>query len=412
MGIIAIVGIISVQVYFMYHTMSNREKQITQSINIALRSVAEGLSEFNNSTLSDEDIVHQYSPAYFIVDINEFIDPAILRHYLQSELNKRKLDLDFEYAIYDCYNDEMVYGDYVSLTDDNPQKNKIKEWPKYGDSVYYFGVHFPGMRSYSLEDMGIWYFFSIILLVVIIFFGYSMFVIFRQRRLAEIQKDFVNNMTHEFKTPLTSLSLAADVFQDDNIAREPERIKIYSRIIKEQSQRLQQQMEKVLQITGSDKLSYKFKPEDINIKELLSEIILEMNLKAETESGSVKLEYNCEDVIVKADRFHLTGMLLNIIDNSIKYVDGPPIVIVSASCDTRNLTLEIRDNGIGIEYKYQRRIFKRFFRVPKGNVHDIKGFGLGLSYVKQVVKEHKWKITLFSEQGKGTSIKVIIPIMN
>ena len=412
MGIIAIVGIISVQVYFMYQTMSAQEKQINQSINIALRSVAEELSVFNESTLSDENIIHQYSPSYFIVDINDLIDPTILQHYLKSELNKRNLELDFEYAIYDCYNDEMVYGDYVSLSDKSTAKNKIKEWPKYGESVYYFGVHFPGMRNYSLEDMGIWYFFSIILFVVIIFFGYAMFVIFRQRRLAEIQKDFVNNMTHEFKTPLTSLSLAADVLQDEKISEEPDRIKTYSRIIKDQSLRLQQQMEKVLQVTASDKLRYKFRPEEIRIESLLSEIILEMNLKAESKSGFVNLKYECENISIIADRFHITGMLLNIIDNSLKYVNGPPEVIVTASCKKEILTISISDNGIGIENKYQKKIFNRFFRVPKGNIHDIKGFGLGLSYVKQVVKEHKWKLMLESDFGKGTQIKIIIPIEN
>lgn len=412
MGIIAIVGIISVQVYFVYHTMSTQEKQTSQSINIALRSVAEGLSTFNESTLPDENIVHQYSLAYYIVDINDFIDPTILQHYLKSEFNKRNLELDFEYAIYDCYNDEMVYGDYVSLSEKPLKKNKITEWPKFGESVYYFGVHFPGMRNYTLEDMGIWYFFSIILIVVILFFGYSMFVIFRQRKLAEIQKDFVNNMTHEFKTPLTSLALASDVLQDEKITEEPERIKTYSRIIKEQSLRLQEQMEKVLQITASEKLSYKFKPEEINIEELLSEIILEMKLKAEAKNGFVDLSSNCNVIMIKADRFHLTGMLLNIIDNSLKYVDGPPEITITVSCDNNILNLEIQDNGIGIEAKYQKKIFKRFFRVPKGNIHDIKGFGLGLSYVKQVVKEHKWKLSLESEAEKGTRIRIIIPIKN
>jgi len=137
-----------------------------------------------------------------------------------------------------------------------------------------------------------------------------------------------------------------------------------------------------------------------------------MNLKAVSNSGYVKLNFECEDKSIKADRYHLTGMLLNIIDNSLKYVDGSPEVIVSVSCKENFLIINISDNGIGIENKYQKKIFNKFFRVPKGNIHDIKGFGLGLSYVKQVVKEHKWKLKLESEVAKGTQIRIIIPIEN
>ncbi|HPI85050.1 MAG TPA: hypothetical protein PLR01_01655, partial [Bacteroidales bacterium] len=188
LGILAILAILAGQAYFFYQDFNLRERQTVQSFRISLQSVAESISQFNKSTLPD-NIIHQYSPDYFIVDINNRIDPWVLEHYLRTELMRRHLDVDFEYAIYDCDDDRMVYGNYVSLDQTEEVKNKLEYWPKYEEGLYYFGVHFPGMRNYLLGEMGLWYFFTGILVMVILFFGYSMMIILRQKKLSEIQRD-------------------------------------------------------------------------------------------------------------------------------------------------------------------------------------------------------------------------------
>jgi two-component system phosphate regulon sensor histidine kinase PhoR len=232
LGIISIIGIIVVQVYLLQKNFSLKERQLNQSIQIALRNVAEILSEYNNSVLPYENVVYQYSSNYYLVNVNNIIDAELLEHYLIKELSKINLYLDFEYGIYDCHTDKMVYGNYVQMSDNNHVKKTRKNLPKYDEYIYYFGVYFPERQKYVLSDFVIWYILTAILLIVIIFFGYTQFVILRQKQLSEIQKDFIDNLTHEFKTPITSLKLSAEVLSDKEIINEPSRIKKYVSIIK------------------------------------------------------------------------------------------------------------------------------------------------------------------------------------
>ena len=214
LGIISIIGIIVIQVYLLQRNFSLKERQLNQSIQIALRNVAEILSEYNNTVLPYENVVYQYSSNYYLVNVNDIIDAELLEYYLIKELNKININLDFEYGIYDCYTDEMVYGNYINLSDNNQVQKTKKNLPKYDKYVYYFGVYFPERQKYVFSDFVIWYILTAVLLIVIIFFGYSQFVIMKQKQLSEIQKDFIDNLTHEFKTPITSLKLSAEVLSD------------------------------------------------------------------------------------------------------------------------------------------------------------------------------------------------------
>ena len=216
LGIISITGIIVIQVYLLQKNFSIKERQLNQSIQIALRNVAVMLSEYNNATLPYDNVVYQYSSNYYLVNVNDIIDAELLEHYLKKELKKINLNLDFEYGIYDCHTDRMVYGNYVQMTDKPSRKSK-KPLPKYDEYVYYFGVFFPGRQKYILSDFIAWYILTAILLIVILFFGYTQFVIMRQKQLSEIQKDFIDNLTHEFKTPITSLKLSAEALSDKDI---------------------------------------------------------------------------------------------------------------------------------------------------------------------------------------------------
>ena len=191
LGIISIIGIIVIQVYLLQKDFSLKERQLNQSIQIALRNVAEILSEYNNTTLPYENVVYQYSSNYYLVNVNDIIDAELLEYYLIKEFNKININLDFEYGIYDCYTDEMVYGNYIHLSDNNQVQKTKKNLPKYNQYIYYFGVYFPERQKYILSDFVIWYILTAILLIVIIFFGYSQFVIMKQKQLSEIQKDFI-----------------------------------------------------------------------------------------------------------------------------------------------------------------------------------------------------------------------------
>jgi two-component system phosphate regulon sensor histidine kinase PhoR len=408
LGVLAIVAILTVQGYFFYKAFDLRQRQTVQSLKISLQSVAEGICRYNECTLAD-NIIHQFSPNYFIVDINNRIDPWILEHYLRTELNRHHLSMDFEYAIYDCDDDEMVYGNYVSLDDKEVKQEKLDYWPKYEEGIYYFGVHFPDLRTYVLGEMSLWYFFTFILVIVIFFFGYSMIIILQQKRLSEVQRAFINNMSHEFRTPLTSISLAADVLQEEGKGGDRERFDKFAGILKNQLAVLHNKVDNILQQAETEKRFFRLKKERLNLKEVVEEVLDEFSSRTEHLGVSITLKDNTARATVLADRYHLNGVLLNLIDNALKYVTGPPVVKVEMNEVTGKIFLSVKDNGVGVEKKYIKRVFMPFFRIPSGNIHNVKGSGLGLSYVKRICDLHRWKIQIVSEPGKGTTVTLVIP---
>jgi two-component system phosphate regulon sensor histidine kinase PhoR len=207
LGAISIIGIITVQAYFLFQAWNIREKQLTQSLVIALKAVAEKISRLNQTALPYGNPVRQLTSNYFVVDVNTIIDANVLEHYLKNEFDRLNIKTDYEYAIYDCHTDRMVYGNFISATGSGEPARSGTELPKYHEYLYYFGIHFPALRSTIAGDMTIWFFFTSILVLSVIFFVYAIFVILQQKRFSELQKDFINNMTHEFKTPISSMKI-------------------------------------------------------------------------------------------------------------------------------------------------------------------------------------------------------------
>lgn len=407
-GVLAILAILAGQAYFFYKAFDLRERQAVQSFKISLQAVAESISQYNESTLPD-NIIHEFSPDYFIVDINNHIDPWILEHYLRSELTRRHLNVDFEYAIYNCDDDQMVYGNYVSLDQKEAGKDRLEYWPKYEEGLYYFGVHFPGIRNHILGEMGLWYFFTAILVVVIIFFGISMMIILRQKKLSEVQRNFINNMSHEFRTPLTSIGLASDVLSEEGPDGDARRFRRYAVILHEQISLLQNKVDRILLQAESEHKFFKLNRERILLMNLIEEAEDEFRSMAEHRKGQVLVDNQAGNPIIVADKYHLSGILINLIDNAIKYTDKPPLVTIGITEEAGKIILKVEDTGFGVDKKYVRKVFMPFFRVPSGNIHNVKGSGLGLSYVKKICDLHRWKIKIVSEPGKGTGITIIIP---
>ena len=409
LGIISIIGIIVIQVYLLQRNFSLKERQLNQSIQIALRNVAEILSEYNNTILPYENVVYQYSSNYYLVNVNDIIDAELLEYYLIKEFNKININLDFEYGIYDCYSDEMVYGNYIHLSDNNQVQKTKKNLPKYNQYIYYFGVYFPERQKYILSDFVIWYVLTAILLIVIIFFGYSQFVIMKQKQLSEIQKDFIDNLTHEFKTPITSLKLSAEVLSDKKIINEPVRIGKYVNIINEQSQKLLDQVDNILQMTNTDIRKLVLKKQEINLHEVIQRVIDSLSLRLKNIKGQINLNLNASNPLITADENHLSNLLFNLIDNSLKYTVKDPQINILTTTVNNKIVLYIMDNGIGIPREFYNKVFRKFYRIPTGNIYKVKGFGLGLSYVKRIVLAHKWKIKIDSNEGEGCKFIISIP---
>jgi two-component system phosphate regulon sensor histidine kinase PhoR len=408
LGAVALVGIIGIQSYWVMTTWDLNEEEFNKKVNLALYRVANKLADINDAELPSRDVVKQRTTNYWIVNMSVEIDAKILEHLLQSELEERTLNVDFEYAVFDCHTDEMVYGGYCSYTPEGEIKNlDLGDLPKDKEFTYYFGVKFPGRTGFLFDKMQLILFLSVILLITVLFFAYAMWVILRQKRLSEMQKDFINNMTHEFKTPLSTIKIAAGVFLNDERVKADARLHRYAAIIQEQNQRLNKQVEKVLQLASVEKGNLNLKKEKVELMEVLDALLSSTRMRLEEQGG--ELESNLEaaaNVFIMADRLHLTNILYSLLDNAIKYCEQSPQISVRVAKENNLIQLYIQDNGIGISPAFQGRIFDKFYRIPTGNVHNVKGFGLGLYYVRRICQAHGWHIKLESDLGQGTTVKI------
>ena len=235
-----------------------------------------------------------------------------------------------------------------------------------------------------------------------------MYTILRQKRLSEMQKDFINNMTHEFKTPISTIGISADVFLNNPKIKEDPRLSQYAGILKEQNQRLNKQVEKILQLAKIERDGLKLKQEELNLTDLIKNIVDSVSIRLEEHQGKIHLLNFKETTAIKADKFHFTNTLYNLLDNAIKYCKTQPNITIQVENRLKHILLSIQDNGIGITKDNLHKVFDKFYRIPTGNVHNVKGFGLGLYYVKEVVNAHGWDVNIESTAGKGT--KVILKI--
>jgi len=407
LGAFAIVGIISIQVYFLQNAWNINEKQFVQSVVIGLKNVAEQMSKYSQTEPLRTNPIRQLSSNYFVVDLNGVIDANILEFYLKTEFDKLNLHADFEYAIYNCQTDKMEYGNYVAQSGISQTNVLSANLPKYDQYTYYFGVNFPRMQNKIIGDMTIWFLLIALLLVAIIFFVYAIFVILQQKRLSEMQKDFINNMTHEFKTPISSINISADVIMNPGIVNDPARLLTYGSVIKQENNRLNQQVDKVLQIARIESQSFHLNIVQVDLNALILEVV--SNCKANSKRDLVVNTSLSDSVgIVEADLLHLTNILHNLLDNASKYSGDDPVITIETSRINMNVIIRISDNGPGIKSEFQHRIFQKFYRIPAGNLHDVKGFGLGLYYVKTICNAHRWMIGLIDEPGRGATFEIKI----
>ena len=411
LGVISIAGIIAIQSYWVISSWNLNEEEFQKKVNLVLYNTARSLADLTGHTLPARHVVRQRSSNYFVVNISYQIETEDLEFFLQRELEALALNIDFEYAVFDCETDEMVYGNYVSYSPNPKPADKLGELPKHAEFTYYFGVRFPTRTGYLLDRIQLSIIFSVILMLAVIFFTYSMFVILRQKQLSETQKDFINNMTHEFKTPISTMGISADVFLSAPAVQADKRLMQYARIIKEQNMRLNHQVEKVLQLARIERGSFQIKPERIELDAFLEEAIVAMQIQAEHKKGIITGSFQAPGCAILADRIHLTNVVNNLLDNAIKYCRETPQVVVSTQCRNGRVVLSVKDNGIGIAKEYRKRVFHKFYRVPTGNVHDVKGFGLGLYYVRNICNAHRWSIRLESTPGEGPDIQISIPLV-
>ncbi len=397
----AIAGLITLQAYWVYHSYKIRKSQFHQTVMIALRKTAEAIAKFNNSKLPSKNLIQHPANNYYVVNINSPIDPTVLEYYLLKEFEAHHIEQPFEYGIYDCATNELVYGNCCNL-DDKVLPPSHRKRLDVKDLVYYFVVRFPKVTPVVLKDMWLSWAFSGIVILVSFFLAYSIYIILRQKRYSEVQRDFINNLTHEFKTPITAISLAAQTLEGESTITSDPRLQRYVHLIAAQAKRLHDQVEKILDAARLPKKLHQLKPSTVDINAVVKALAEEWKPRIEREHGQLHTHLYAQNAKVSADEVHLINMLNTLIDNAVKYKKDVPHVTILTMDTPDGPRLVVEDRGIGIDEKDRNKLFQRFYRISTGNVHNVKGFGLGLYYAAQIAKAHGWKISVVSQKGRGS----------
>ena len=405
LGFVAIISILIAQLLWTKEAFNFEEKKFSQKAHIALLEVVKHLYQGINHEIPTQNPVQKISNDYYIVNIENDFEPEILEFYLKQEFKKINLITDFEYAMYNCQSDEMVYGNYISSTNDTSKKSTVY-FPKHKNLIYYFAIRFPSQTSYLFSSLRFWFLLSLALMIILLVYVYSIYIIIQQKKYSGLQRDFINNMTHEFKTPLSSILIASNYLNKQQVIATDEKLEKYSQIIINQSNKLNNHIEKILNIAKWDNSPMILEKEKLEIIPLIEDII--ENIKLKYTNVDIQIVSSLSQITITGDAFHFSNLAYNLIDNSIKYCDSKPEIIIKISTSDKNLLLEFIDNGIGIPEKKLPFIFDKFYRISNPKSNNVDGFGLGLYYVKKICLLHKWKILVKNNSLKGITTSIAI----
>ena len=336
-----------------------------------------------------------------------------LDDYLKSNLYNNGIDLPYHFAVIDKDGREVYRcADYEAKgSEESYQQALFKNDPPAKMSI--LKVHFPGKKDYIFDSISFMIPSLIFTLVLLVTFIFTIYIVFRQKKLTEMKNDFVNNMTHEFKTPISTISLAAQMLKDPAVAKSPQMFQHISGVINDETKRLRFQVEKVLQMSMFDRQKATLKMKEIDANELISGVINTFALKVERYNGKITSNLEAADPVIFADEMHLTNVIFNLMDNAVKYKKAEEDLELKVKTwnESGKLMISIQDNGIGIKKENLKKIFEKFYRVHTGNLHDVKGFGLGLAYVKKIITDHKGTIRAESDLNVGTKFIIALPLL-
>jgi two-component system phosphate regulon sensor histidine kinase PhoR len=342
------------------------------------------------------------------------LNPFWIDTLLRFELHNKGINLPFSYEVSTANSDSLIFSKANDVTGEKPTFNNGT--PYYQTPIFSTDViNDPGLIRLAFPQKNTLILTKMtatmattggLLLVLIICFGYTIFTILKQKKLSEMKTDFINNMTHEFKTPVSTIMIASEALKDNEIAQDKARVSRLANIIYEENERLGSHIERVLNIARIEKNDFKLDRKPIDVNEMIAVVVDSIELKLQKHNATIHLQLEAESAIIKADELHFSNVMYNLIDNAIKYSTIDPDITISTLNKNGQIVIRVADKGVGMSRDQQTKIFEQFYRIPTGNLHDVKGFGLGLSYVNTVVKRLNGMISVKSEKEKGSEFEL------
>jgi two-component system, OmpR family, phosphate regulon sensor histidine kinase PhoR len=401
---IALLGLITTQTFWITKAINISQKNIEHRIHSALGST---VNEIAKSGKSESQKCSKFKGDSILI----LVKPRVLDSLLMKYLSFLKVDTCYEFALIKSHGDSIVYST-KGFRQNASNEKYFKQCLSciYDKEHYHIKIFFPKLQKTMFSEIFGWLLLSVLFLVVIIFcFGFIVFAVFQQKKISEMKTDFINNMSHEFKTPLSTISLASEILINSGNENNHDKINRYAKIIYEENERMRSQVEQVLRMSQLDQGEYEITKEEVDIHDLIQSAV--NNLFLEENDNGVKVTYHLDaaKTLVMADPIHITNVINNLLENAYKYsVKEPNIEIFTVNSDS-GIIISVKDNGIGISSDKQKYIFEKFYRVPTGDIHDVKGTGIGLYYVKVILEAHSGWIKIKSEPGNGSRFEIFLP---
>jgi two-component system, OmpR family, phosphate regulon sensor histidine kinase PhoR len=405
----ALAGLLAMQVYWFIHAYSIQEDEFDKRVNLALRNVADQLLVLQNDSTARIEPVRQTASNIYFVTLNQTLAYSALDSLLRAEFKKHEVFASFQLAVYEHQSYTLLFGNFYqqgALTD--AEATCLGREP--ATARMDFSITFPDKRADILGAMKFWIFMAGIFLFILAVFGYMVIDLSRQKKLAEIKADFINNMTHELQTPIANIGMASEVLRAVTPTDRKKAMR-YADIIHEENQRLKFHVEQVLQTAQLAAGKVNLDKKEVNIHDLINTVLATFELRLQSRHGKIVKQLEASQVSVTGDPVHLSNVLYNLLDNADKYSPVNPEITITTQNDERGIVVSVADKGMGINRDIQKYIFDRFYRAPSGNRHDIKGFGLGLTYVQNIMQAHNGSVTVSSEENKGSRFDLVFQNM-
>lgn len=409
---LALTGLILTQLFWVMKAVQLAEKQYNHRVDMTLEDVINEMLGSGDTLIISAKEVEPGKGAREDLTIFDAVDTAQMRRLLDKYSEYHQLGRNYEFAIIKTSNDSVIYSsipDFQQL----PHKKIHKACLSclWKTEYFHMAVYFPSQRNQTILEMSLWLIMSaMFILIVIILITYIITSIIKQKKISEIKNDFINNMTHEFKTPISTISLAAEILLNADRESSTERLQKYSKIIYDENQRMRLQVDRVLQAASLEKGDYELRKSEFDIHQVIREAVRNLCFELCEERATVNYHLDAENHIIQADQMHMTNVMINLVDNAIKYSKEQVILNFTSVNVDSGIIITIEDKGIGMNQDSLKHVFDKFYRVPTGNIHTVKGFGLGLYYVKNIVEAHGGIIDVKSELNKGTRFDVYIPL--